>query len=382
MRRPANRALGLLAVALSCARQPITRPVALPEIISELPGSTPTTPERPSAPRPAHRLPDIPGASNDRHGFGSGTIGGAGGRRLLVTDASENGLRQAIEDANRGGHAVIEFSGSKVIQILQPLPRLTAPWVTIDGNGTTLDGSGMTQSAALIDVRTHDVIVRNIRLRNGYDNLRLQGDEVSSVLVDHVSSTGSKDDGISISGGAHDVTVQWSFLAGNTRSIFCKYLGTTRLSIHHTWIQKGWIRNPLFQGAMVADLRNVIVEDWGEWGVRFQDGASGNVVGSLFVLSDAAREAGGKSDSALRLRDSGPVYLDGNIFRGVTADARSSTEPVRVAPVETQSAIAMEPVVRAHAGCLPRDGVDDAYIRLAPGWTIGRAQPLRLDRPR
>lgn len=378
-----SRALVLALGLVSCGRQPPPGSTDLPEIIHELPG-TPRSPQTaPAAPRTDSLPAPIPSASPtadaDRSGFGSGTIGGQGGRRILVTDVTEEGFRRALDDANRTGRAHIEFSKPGLIRLLQPLPRLTAPWVTLDGNGVTLDGTQLIKSVGLLDIRTHDVVIRNFRLRNGYDNLRIQGTEAYSILVSHVSSTGSEDDGISVSGGAHDVTVQWSFLAGNTRSIFCKYLGTTRISIHHTWIQKGWIRNPLFQGAMVVDLRNVIVEDWAEWGVRFQDGASGNVVGSVFMLSPAARDAGGKADSALRLRDSGAVYVQGNDFRGVDATSGTSPEPIRTASVATDSISAMERTVRATAGCQPRDRTDAAYIALPPGWRIGRTSPLRLN---
>ncbi|HXJ34028.1 MAG TPA: hypothetical protein VMS22_08285 [Candidatus Eisenbacteria bacterium] len=297
----------------------------------------------------------------------------------MVDAPTENALRRALVDANQTGHVTIRFAVSAPIAIVRPLPYLTAPFVTVEGNGGTLDGSNLAKDVALLDIRTHDVVVRDLRLRNGYDNLRIQGSEAANVLVSHVSSTGAADDGISIGYGAHDVTVAWSFLAGNTRSLFCKYGETTHVSVHHSWLQKGWIRSPLFFGPMVADLRNVIVEDWGEWGSRFSDGASGNVVDSLFVLSPYARKAGGKSDSGLRLVDSGPVYLSGNAFRGTTMPALTGTAsaPVPTAPVHTQAVAVMEPAVRSRAGCLPRDRLDRAYIDLRDGWHVGRAAPLR-----
>lgn len=375
-----------LALALGCA--PAPRPSSgLPDIIREFPDpARPKAEPAPPEPSPTRRAPStlapttaITPNTADVDGFGSGTVGGRGGRRIVVAEASEAAIRRAFSDANQhGGHAVIEFPAGKTVRIQTPLPKLTAPWITLEGHGTTLDGLSMTHEAALIDIRTHDVVVRDFRLRNGYDNLRIQEADAYSILVSHVSSTGAADDAISITQGAHDVTVQWSFLAGNTRSIFCKYLGTTRISIHHTWIQKGWIRNPLFQGPMLVDLRNVIVEDWGQWGVRFQDAATGNVVGSVFALSPAARNAGGKPDSALRLQESGAVHVEGNVFRDVVAGVGSSAEPIRVAPVPTQSAAAMEPQVRKGAGCMPRDKTDAAYIALTSGWTLDRRQPIRL----
>lgn len=300
---------------------------------------------------------------------------------MVAVDApTEAAVRLAFQKANKTGGVTIRFPAQAVIPIGRMLPRLTAPNVTLDGNGATLDGATLDRDVALIDVRSHDVVVRDLRLRNGYDNLRIQGDDAHDVFVTHVSSTGSRDDGISIGYGAHDVTVQWSFLAGNTRSIFCKYGTTTDLSLHHLWIQKGWIRSPLISGHIRADVRNVLVEDWGEWGSRFEDGATGNVVASLFVLSPYAASIGAKGDSALRVVDAGPVFMDKNVFRGEAKPPVTATpqvdRPIDVAPVLTHDVDSMEEIVRGGAGCMPRDAVDRAYIALREGWHVGRNEPV------
>ena len=41
----------------------------------------------------------------------------------------------------------------------------------------------------------------------------------------------------------------------------------------------------------------------------------------------------------------------------------------------------MEPLVRARAGCMPRDDVDQAYIDLHDGWNVAKELPLRLTAP-
>jgi len=314
-----------------------------------------------------------------REGFGAQTRGGEGGRVIDVKESSEAGVRLALQRANKTGGVIIRFPENATIALHGMLPRLTAANVTIEGNGATLDGSAMVKEVALLDVRNHDVIVRNLRLRNGYDNLRVQGDDAHDVFVTHVSSTGSRDDGISIGYGAHDVTVQWSFLAGNTRSVFCKYGTTTDISLHHVWIQKGWIRSPIFSGHIRADVRNVIVEDWGEWGSRFEDGATGNAVASLFVLSPYAASIGAKGDSALRFMNAGPVFTDKNVFRG---EAKAPTAPggakkaIAAPPVLTHDIDSMEEIVRAGSGCMPRDAIDRAYIAAHDGWHVGDSHPM------
>jgi pectate lyase len=329
----------------------------------------------PGAPRD-----QMPGPGHEPlEGFGSATTGGAGGRVITVRDPAPEALRKAFHEA-AAGHVIIQLDVKAPIVLTKMLPQLTAPGVTIEGGGATIDGSQLQLEVALIDIRTHDVIVRDLRLRNGYDNLRVQGPEAHDIVITHVSSTGARDDGISVGYGAHDVTVQYTFLAGNTRSFFCKYEDVHNVSLHHSWLQKGWIRSPLFSGPGVADVRNVIVEDWGMWGSRFENGASGNVVGSLFTLSPHAVSIGGKGDSALRFVKAGPVYVDGNAFREEAEPVVKGTAsaPIAAPPVHTLTVGEMEPLVRARAGCLPRDAVDGAYVALRQGWTVGKSTPFRI----
>jgi hypothetical protein len=329
-------------------------------------------------------LPDAPGGPSDNdtdasEGFGANTPGGEGGTLIFVTEPTEDAVRAAFNKAN-GGHAIVRFAVTQPIGIREPLPQLKGAFITIDGNGATLYGDGFPRTPGMVDVRGHDVIVKNIRLRNGGDNLRAQGDGAYNVVFRHVSSTGSADDGISVGYGAHDVTIQHCFLAGNTRSIFMKYGATTNVSIHHTWIEKQWVRGPLVSQSVFADIRNVIVEDWTLWGTRFEKAASGNVVNSLFALSPFAKSVGGKTNSALRLNQDGPVFTAGNRYEGLASNGNegTATAPMPAPPVTTLPVSEMESVVRSRAGCLPRDGVDQGYIERGDGWDVSESLPFRL----
>jgi hypothetical protein len=328
-------------------------------------------------------LPPPPGGPSDNdadafEGFGSSTPGGEGGRVIRVTQATEDAVRDAFTAAG-DGHAIIRFETTQPIAIRSSLPRLTGSFITVEGNGATLyvSNGGF---ANLIDVRGHDVIVRNIRLRSGSDNLRAQDPTAYNVVFSHISSTGSGDDGISIGYGAHDVTAQWCFLAGNTRSVFLKYDSTTNVSFHHSWVQKQWSRGPMVSSSVMADVRNVIVEDWTMWGIRFEADSSGNMVNSLFALGPYARSVGGKANSALRLSSSLPVFAAGNVYQEL-ADAGpqgDASAPYPAEPVTTLSVTDMVPRVRTRAGCLPRDSVDQAYIDTQDGWDVTGTEPLRI----
>ncbi len=344
-------------------------------------GATPAPPVPTTAPSP---VPPGSGDADDDplEGFGATTPGGAGGRVIHVTAATDAAVRAAFKDARSGG-AIVVFDVTGPIAITSPLPSLTGAFITVDGKGATLIGTGIPIAAPVLEVLGHDVIVKNLRIRNGGDNFRAQGTGAYNVVFSHVSSTGSADDGISIGYGAHDVTVQWSFLAGDTRSIFMKYKSTTRVSIHHTWVMKQWVRGPLVSSSIMADVRNVIVEDWTLWGVRFEADSSGNLVNSLLSLGSYARSVGGKPASALRLIQSGPVFTAGNVYEGLaqhTVDG-TATAPLDAPPVTTLPVQDMEPLVRARAGTLPRDAVDQVYIRASSGWKTGKDTPLRLTVP-
>jgi hypothetical protein len=329
-------------------------------------------------------LPESPGGPGDNDadpsaGFGASTPGGAGGTVITVANATEDAVRAAFTQAN-AGHAIVRFAVAGPIAIRRPLPKLTGAFITIDGNGATLYGSGFPRNGGLIEAAGNDIIVKDIRLRNAGDNLRAQGTKAYNILFKHVSSTGAADDGISVGYGAHDVTIQNCFLAGNTRSIFMKYGATTNVSLHHTWIQKQWIRGPLVSQAVFADIRNIIVEDWTLTGTRFEHDSSGNVVDSLFILSPYAKSVGGKPNSPLRFSTSKPMFTRGNHYEGLSddGDEGTATAPYDAPPVPTLPVAEMADGVRARAGCLPRDAVDQGYITREGAWDVSESVPFRL----
>ncbi|MEO6029468.1 MAG: FG-GAP-like repeat-containing protein [Candidatus Binatia bacterium] len=320
------------------------------------------------------------GNTDALEGFGATTPGGAGGRVIHVTEATDAAVQAAFKAA-KTGHAIIVFDVTGPITIETSL-TIASSFVTIEGNGATLLGHKLGWQPTL-EVSGHDVIVRNLRLRNGSDNLRAQGKGASNIVFSHISSTGAADDGVSIGYGAHDVTLQHSFLAGNTRSIFVKYDATTNVSVHHTWMMKQWARGPLVSSSVVADLRNLIVEDWTSYALRFEKLSSGNLVSSLFTLSPTAKALGGSPTGFLRLIQLGPVFTAGNVFRGLakTGPDGKATAPVDAPPVTTLPVAEMEPLVRDRAGCLPRDAVDAKYIATTTGWKVGAETPLRVLAP-
>jgi hypothetical protein len=85
----------------------------------------------------------------------------------------------------------------------------------------------------------------------------------------------------------------------------------------------------------------------------------------------------------LRLIQTGPVFTSGNVYDGLAQHTVDGTAPAPLdaPPVTTLSVEDMEPLVRARAGTLPRDAVDQTYIRTSTGWRTGKESPLRLTGP-
>lgn len=390
MRRPIDPLPGVLLLALvSCNEAPIVPgELADPDDISSDPADEPIDWDR--LVREVKVTDDaaayLADADEPLTGFGAATRGAGGGQNVVVVHVTEPTDRSVRDVWNyvrgRRGSAVIAFDVRGVIAIHSPLPVVDGAFITIEGNGVTLDGTRFGGgTSALLDIRGHDIIVRHLRLRNAGDNLRAQGPGAYNIVFSHISSTGARDDGISIGYGAHDITVQYCFLAGNTRSLFIKYNGTTRVSVHHNWIMKQWIRGPLIYQALV-DLRNNIIEDWTLWGARFEgSSAAGNAVANHFLLGEVALDQGGKATAALFTYSGAQarnIYTAGNSYAGHAIETLvgQASAPLAAPAVPTAPVAEMLPITRGRAGCMPRDTIDQAYID-ARRWRTGSSAPFR-----
>ncbi len=314
-------------------------------------------------------------------GFGAQTTGGAGGTVIHVTAATDDAVRAAFAQADKTSPAIVSFDVTAPITIDSTI-LVSAHNLTVEGNGATLiGGSALRESVgAILDFRGHDVIVQDLRLRDGGDNIRAQTDSAYNIVFDHLTSEGSNDDGISIGYGAHDVTVQYSLLAGNTRSIFIKYGDTNNITVHHTWIMKQWIRGPLISGSAMVDFRNNIDDDWQLWGLRYEAGSTGNLVNSVFNESAYAAHKFGNERDGINITSDQPIYVSGATFEGsaIAGDYDATATAPYAAPfVTTQSIADMVANVHANAGAWPRDAADQQYIDTTSGWELGKRNPLR-----
>ena len=161
----------------------------------------------------------FPGAA----GFGANAKGGRQGEVIYVTnlnDSGEGSLRAAL--TARGPRTVL-FKVSGTIA-LDSMITVDNPFLTLAGQSAPGDGIAIRHSGAsgfrnaLIQIDTHDVIIRYIRLRRGPgaepeccgDNLMINDSE--DVIVDHMSMSWSTDELMSVTSSKR-VTLQNNLLS-------------------------------------------------------------------------------------------------------------------------------------------------------------------------
>ena len=140
------------------------------------------------------------------------TVGGRGGKVYVVTNLSDSGpgsLREAVEAS---GPRIVVFAVSGTIHLKSRL-TITNPYITIAGQ--TAPGDGITIADYDVVIRADEVILRHVRIRLG-DRTRQEADALwidgaKNVIVDHVSTSWSVDECLSVS-ASDNVTVQWCFI--------------------------------------------------------------------------------------------------------------------------------------------------------------------------
>jgi pectate lyase len=260
----------------------------------------------------ASSIPAFPGAD----GYGSRTPGGRGGRIIYVTNLNDSGdgsLRAALEAE---GPRIVLFAVGGTITLQDDI-KIVHPYLTIAGQ--TAPGDGVQIKGAMLVVRTHDVVIRYLRVRPGdeanrslpqeRDAITLAGGgaEVKRVVIDHCSLTWGPDiGGLSMLVDVHHVTIQNTIMGeglylsrhpegrlaqdGHSMgaSIFQldpeKYgpFYPRKITMHHNLFTSSNIRMPMIIGAEWVDLINNVIYNWGK------KAASGNprklnLINNIFI---------------------------------------------------------------------------------------------------
>ena len=359
-------------------------------VLTHVQGHQEGTPQRFCKPRPAmpsvrwvrplpeFHLPEqlaFPGAE----GFGAGTAGGRGGQTIAVTNLNDHGPGSLREAVNAPGPRVVEFRVGGTIQLQSKL-AIREPFLTLDGEKSP--EPGITLHGATVQLFTHDVILRHLRIRPG----RMPGDEDDALSVenatrcvlDHLSCAWGSDEVLSVTGVSDLITVQWCIIAeslNDKKHGYASILGGNRVTWHHNLLTANESRNPRFANTVNCDFRNNVLANWGHT-CGYGEWERLNYVGNFAQPGPATRQSPRYFIAGTSTQLPGSLFVEGNVL-----EAPSSTEmdewkgfdfnpeirakvPFSAPPVQTDDARQARERVLANAGALPtrRDATDQRLI--------------------
>lgn len=181
-------------------------------------GCAATAPSRPGddvihASAPAASPGAVPAAAPARafptaDGWAARTPGGRGGMILRVTTLAPDGPGSLAEALQVDAPRIVVFEVGGVIDLGRETLEVEAPFLTVAGQ--TAPAPGITLIRGGIRVRTHDVVIRHLRVRPGEAGAgKRSGWEVdgigtsngaADVVIDHCSTTWATDENLSASG--------------------------------------------------------------------------------------------------------------------------------------------------------------------------------------
>jgi hypothetical protein len=145
---------------------------------------------------PQASIPAFPGA----WGGGMYSFGGRGGKVFVVTNLNDSGPGSFREACEAVGPRTVVFNVAGVIHLEERI-RIRAPYITI--SGATAPGDGVCFAGKTVEVETHDVVICHLRFRRGNTDPAdrddsLGGNPIGNIIVDHVSTSWSLDENISM----------------------------------------------------------------------------------------------------------------------------------------------------------------------------------------
>lgn len=368
-----------------------------------------STPDALPAPM-ADERPAFPGAL----GWAAITPGGRGGDIIRVTTLDASGPGSFLEAVHTKGPRIIVFEVGGVIDLGGVSHAITEPYLTIAGQ--TAPSPGITFIRGGFDIRTHDVVIRHIRVRPGDKGAaKKSGDDddaigtiaARNVIVDHCTLTWATDENLSASGPrftgdtpddwrrgtSHNITFSNNILAqGLGDSIHPKgehskgsliHDNVSNILIYGNLYAHNVERNPLFKGGVRGAIVNNFIYNPREraihynlhgleWGsVPYETGRM-TVVGNVMRAGPSTNAGlpmimlGADGDLMIYERDNIAVDMHGSPLpmRGRYGTGRAefidSETPLDLPPgLESMPARDVEKHVLATAGARPWDR--DAY---------------------
>lgn len=346
-------------------------------------------------------IPTFPGAE----GPAMWSVGGRGGRVIVVTSLEDSGPGTFREALQAGGPRIVVFNVSGIIRLQSPI-SIRAPYITISGATAPGDGVCIAGESVLID--THDVVIRHMRFRRGETWVARRddavgGNPVGNIMIDHVSASWGLDENMSFyrynlpEGGRRattNVTVQWSIFS-EALNIYNHSFGSTiggmPNAFHHNLYASNAGRNPSMSMADPFNFINNVVYNWRH---RTADGGVGsfNGINNYYKPGPATDRNNPISHRIVRIEARGgrpTFYVSGNVIEGneqVTNDNWAGGVQREDGPVDDFRAtepkdlphVTIEPAERAYNSVLANAGAtlprrDPVDVRIIESVRTGQA---------
>jgi hypothetical protein len=336
--------------------------------------------------------PAFPGAE----GYGAFTPGGRKGQAIVVDNLNDGGpgsLRAAVMTA--GPRSVIFHTGG-VIVLQSPLV-VSEPYLTLDAGNAPAPGILLRREG--IVVSTHDVVLRNFRIRIGDDDVRQNGQNIryaagdgvyalyfvegaQNCIADHLSLSWTTNKILSTTKMSDRITVQWCILSESLNLAghgYASIVGGNRMSWHHNLFAHNQSRSVRFQGSVDADFRNNVVYDWGDK-TAYGEFDRLNYVGNYLKPGPSTTQSPRLFHDGSEVVMPAALFLAGNILEGEPKTSANNwrgtgyyldratvaaSVPFPAPAVKTEPAeIAYESVLRGAGAIRPqRDRVDERIVR-------------------
>jgi pectate lyase len=262
--------VGMWIYCLSAAAQD-EAPAASETQMEPTPGQIPPLP-----PRLPEGIPAFPGA----WGGGMFTTGGRGGKVIEVTNLNDSGPGSFRAAIKAQGPRIVVFRVAGIIPLLSAI-NINNPDITIAGQSAP--GDGVCLAGDSVNINTHNVIMRHLRVRRGRpeggqgsDNIG--GNPEGQIIVDHCTASWGMDENLSlyrymkpmpdgrrVKYPTQNVTVQWcisseALNAGN--HAFGGTWGGRDSTFHHNLFACNTGRNPSIGMSGEFDYRNNVIFNW------------------------------------------------------------------------------------------------------------------------
>ena len=287
------------------------------------------------------QVPAFPGAE----GGGAVSQGGRGGKIIEVTNLNNWGSGSFRAALKASGARTVVFRVAGTIDLEEYAIDVSNPYLTIAGQ--TAPGGGICIKNGDIKIKTHDVVIRYLRLRPGETPnygashcIFIKG-EAYNIMLDHCSLTWASDENLTIYAydqEIHSITAQNSIISeGLYRKVSSSNdhaagptIGSVEradlvydISIIRNLMSHNQFRNPYAKNKNVEIVNNLVYH-WERWGMMIRGGITADIIGNKFRVGEGFEAEDWKTDRGIRYTSPGDngnygipgdpsIYLEGNV---------------------------------------------------------------------